>query len=434
MQHEGSSSSTASQTPADHNLPALLERLRARVAVNTSDAELDRLLSAVSEAADRIVCEQKGMVEELLGTYEQLGVVFELTQKLSTVQRESEMVSLFVDGLRRSLSARGVSVVQRLDQHGWVLREADIAIEGWVEAALERAHDEKAVVVEQAPEGETHGRIAEIMVGPIFAGEAFVCAILLTRGTSVHAFCSSDMLLLESLTTFCGDLIRIHRLGHELRDMSLATVLSLVNAVDQKDQYTSGHSLRVGYYATLLGRSLGLGVQELQMLQWSALLHDVGKIGIRDEVLKKQGKLTKEEMDHIKEHPVRSFIVVRQVPQLADALAGVHYHHEHYDGSGYPEGLVGEEIPLQARIIQIADVFDALTSSRSYRRAYDWSTALAVMESEAGKTVDPHLQRVFADLIREECADDPNAWDRLVRTAERFTQSAVCETLHAEGC
>jgi HD-GYP domain-containing protein (c-di-GMP phosphodiesterase class II) len=159
------------------------------------------------------------------------------------------------------------------------------------------------------------------------------------------------------------------------------------------------------------------------MLQWSALLHDVGKIGIRDDILNKQGKLTPEEFRHIQEHPVRSHRVVQQVPQLAAALDGVLYHHERFDGSGYPAGLQGEEIPLQARIIQIADVFDALTSSRSYRPAYDWRKALEILREEAGKTVDPGLQQVFDRHMRAVLESDPKAWERKVERANQFASA-----------
>jgi HD-GYP domain-containing protein (c-di-GMP phosphodiesterase class II) len=205
--------------------------------------------------------------------------------------------------------------------------------------------------------------------------------------------------------------------------MSMAMVRALVNAVDQKDQYTCGPSLRVAFYADMLGQYLSLGAADLQMLQWSALLHDVGKIGIRDSVLKKEGGLTPDEFQHIREHPVRSYRIVQEIPQLAKALDGILYHHERYDGSGYPTKLTGEQIPLQARIVQIADVFDALTSNRSYRRAYSWEAALDIMGKEAGKAVDPHLQGVFEGLIRKEMSKGADAWDCLMRRANKFTPS-----------
>ena len=201
--------------------------------------------------------------------------------------------------------------------------------------------------------------------------------------------------------------------------MSVTMVRALVSAVDQKDTYTSGHSIRVAFYTTLLGRAFGLSEEDMKMLRWSALLHDVGKIGIRDDVLKKTGKLTKEEFDHIKEHPVRSYQVVRGISYLAGALDGVLYHHERIDGTGYPEGLVGINIPLQARIIQVADIFDALTSSRSYRSAYGWDRALKILREGSGTTSDPHLLKLFERAVRDAIGNDPDGWARLIERAER---------------
>ncbi len=417
--HAASMSPPASR-PGD--VQSRLEELRARVVMLRPDHDLDRLLWAVSEAAEQTMAEHRGMAEELLSVYEQLGIVFEVTRKLSIVQSESEVVELFIESLRDTFARCMVLIARPHPDGGWSARDHELAISDWVKKLADRARNTATVLVEPPPAEALPRTVAEAMVGSVFAGDDFVCAIILTRTGSVPDFRSSDMLLLESLTKFCGDLIRNHRLVRELREMSLAVVRSLVNAVDQKDAYTSGHSLRVGYYATLLGKSLNLDEADLRMLQWGALLHDVGKIGIRDDVLKKEGKPTTEEYDHMKEHPVRSHQVVQGVLQLTGALDGVLHHHERYDGKGYPARLAKKDIPLQARIIQIADVFDALTSDRSYRPAYPWSKALAILEEEAGKLVDPRLSKVFADLINTMLENDEQAWDRLVRRASQFTQ------------
>jgi HD-GYP domain-containing protein (c-di-GMP phosphodiesterase class II) len=199
----------------------------------------------------------------------------------------------------------------------------------------------------------------------------------------------------------------------DLREMSMDTVRTLVSAVDQKDPYTSGHSNRVGYYAKLLGMELGFDERQLRELEWSALLHDVGKIGIRDEVLKKSGRLTDEEFEHIKEHPVRGFEVVRDNPHFRSALDGVLHHHERYDGKGYPKGLSGEGIPLQARIIQIADIFDALTTTRSYRNAFHWERAVDILEEESGTVVDPQLCVRFVELLHRLHDERPEAFEAI---------------------
>jgi len=403
------------------NVAGWLTALRACVVRSPNRGGLERVLGGLSDAAERLAEEHAGLAEELLCVYEQLGVVFDVTRKLAGVQDEAGVVALFLESLGRSFQTAEVFAVRPRQAGGWRVQGGDRAVDARLARQLSVAMSARKVSVEASNAAVNDGSGEETMVGPVFSGEQFVCAIVLIRrcadpsvargnGAGFHV---SDMLVVESLTTFCGDLIRNHRLVAELREMSVTMVRSLVNAVDQKDEYTSGHSIRVGYYSTLLGASLGMSDADLQMLQWSALLHDVGKIGIRDDVLKKPGKLSPDEFDHIKEHPVRSHKVVQQVPQLANALDGVLHHHERYDGTGYPSGLAGEQIPLQARIIQIADVFDALTSTRSYRPPYEWREALALMEKEAGKTIDPRLQKTFDGLIRERLDGHPRGWERL---------------------
>jgi putative nucleotidyltransferase with HDIG domain len=410
-----------------------LSHLRAMLTKLDHTVDLTALLPALSSSIDMVMAEHQGMADELLCRYEELGIVFEVTRKLSGIQDESEVISVMLGRLRHSFEERTIFAARQRRSSGWMLEGTDVLVNEWLGELLDRACARRAVIVEAAPAGAMLPAVAEVMIGPVLAGSAVVCALVFFRTPQVRPFRASEMLLVESLTAFCGDLIRNHRLVRELREMSIAMVRSLVNAVDQKDEYTCGHSLRVAYYATTLGRRLGLGEVDLQMLQWAGLLHDVGKIGIRDDVLKKEGKLTVEEFAHIKEHPVRSHKVVQEVPQLAQALDGILHHHERYDGSGYPAGLKGEQIPLQARIIQIADVFDALTSNRSYRKAYDWRRALEILQEEAGKTVDPRLQKTFDAMIRETLGDDPAAWERLVEHANHFMQGMDDPVTPPEG-
>lgn len=423
MSKQHSITVNAHASPGSADPIAWLQRLPSALSEIEMPRDVSDLVTPLSSALDRVLAEHEGMADELLSVYEQLGIVFDVTKRLPTVRRESEVLDMFVDSLQRSFAQRSVSVLRPGRDGSWLPDGNTPSPADWIVSVVTFACDTRSVIVERPPQDASGDAIVEALVGPVFAGEEIACAIILQRTHETPAFSAGEMLIIESLSTFCGDLIRNHRLMRELREMSISMVRSLVSAVDQKDEYTSGHSLRVGYYATALGRELGLDDVDLQMLQWSALLHDVGKIGIRDDVLNKNGRLTDEEFSHIKEHPVRSHRVVRTIPQLADALDGVLYHHERYDGTGYPAGLKGENIPLQARIIQIADVFDALTSSRSYRGAYDWTTALAILQEESGKTVDPRLQGIFSRLIRAELEHDPSAWTALVERASRFAQT-----------
>lgn len=380
-------------------LDPVFESLRAAAGTATDLGKIDAWLDRLHQELDLVLREHAGMAEELLRAYEQLGIVFEVTRNLPTVQAEPEVVRLFIDSLNVTYHDELVCSAAPLDSErlSWsTVPGARVAVEAVVQDCI----NTKKVAVHRLP--QAIDGVAEVLTAPVFAGRQFFCAIVLTHGPEARRFEASDMSLVEALALFCGDLIRNYQLGHELRRLSVDMVRALVNAIDQKDEYTSGHSNRVGYFAKLLGEELALDHEELQMLEWAALLHDVGKIGIRDDVLKKPGKLTREEFEHIKEHPVRSYEVVRDIPQLEAALAGVRHHHEHWDGGGYPDGLKGEEIPRQARIIQVADVFDALTTSRSYRGAFTWRKALGILKAEAGKVADPNLVPVFEKIIERQ--------------------------------
>lgn len=396
---------------------ALLDALRARLAPHaphvgeTSDAASS--LDSISAAVERLLAEHGGMAEELLCAYEQLGVVFDLTRRLATAQTERDVVDLFAQRLSASFAGRLVCVARR--RHGrWTLDDATLDAEDWIQSLVLRSCEKGSAVVDDRAGDEARTGNTQALAAPVLVGDEPACVVVIVRPANVAELRAVDMLLVDSLATFCGDLIRNLRLVRELRDLSMAMVRSLVNAVDQKDEYTCGHSLRVGYYASSLGRRLKLREVDLQMLQWSALLHDVGKIGIRDAVLKKEGRLSDDEFSHMKEHPVRSHRVVQAIPQLAAALDGILYHHEHYDGTGYPQGLKGADIPLQARVIQIADVFDALTSNRSYRKAFDWRKALDIMREEAGTIIDPYLYQVFAHMMTQALEHDDSVWDRMI--------------------
>jgi HD-GYP domain-containing protein (c-di-GMP phosphodiesterase class II) len=184
-----------------------------------------------------------------------------------------------------------------------------------------------------------------------------------------------------------GLLVR-NPLAHFQRGYS-EVIFALVRAVEAKDPYTRGHTLRVAELAVEVGRELHLSPEQLRVLHQASLMHDIGKIAVSDAILNKPDHLTPEEFEAVKEHPVRGHLIISSVRSLRREVAGVRYHHERLDGSGYPDGLAGDAIPLDARIIAVADVFDALTSPRAYRDAWPRERALELIDQEAGAKLDP---------------------------------------------
>ncbi len=185
----------------------------------------------------------------------------------------------------------------------------------------------------------------------------------------------------------------------ELADLYLATIKSLALAVDAKDRYTHQHIIRVQRYAVALAEELGLEGDELQGVRTGALLHDIGKIGIPEKVLVKPGLLTDEEFAMIKRHPEIGAAILEPVDFPWPVLPSVKYHHERWDGSGYPEGLKGREIPYTARIMAVADVYDAITSDRSYRGARTHQKAMQIIEEGSGKLFDSEVVAAFIRII-----------------------------------
>ncbi len=169
---------------------------------------------------------------------------------------------------------------------------------------------------------------------------------------------------------------QLHQAAHENRELFKGSIKTLAAAIDAKDPYTRGHSERVTEYSLTIARELGLSQEELDNLENAALLHDIGKIGIKDEILQKPGELTDKEFEIMKLHPEFGAKIIEQIPKLKPSIAGVRYHHERLDGSGYPMGLKGNEIPLQARIIAVADAFDAMTTERPYQKPFTPKAAI----------------------------------------------------------
>src|SRR5712691_8788150 len=210
--------------------------------------------------------------------------------------------------------------------------------------------------------------------------------VQLKSRTEIGELASTFNFMSEELEHFVLDL---KKAAAENRELFMNSIQMLAGAVDEKDPYTRGHSDRVTKYSVLISKEMCMDEAFQEIVRVSAQLHDVGKIGIEDRILKKPGALTAEEFEVMKTHTTKGANILRPVAQLTEMIPGIELHHESLDGRGYPHGLKGEEVPVLPRIIAVADTFDALTTNRPYQQAHDCEDALRIIHSISGKRLDP---------------------------------------------
>lgn len=222
-----------------------------------------------------------------------------------------------------------------------------------------------------------------------------ILGVLQTINKRSDNFDNEDIEILSALANQVAVAIENANLYQELKDTFYGTAQALAETIEKRDPYTGGHTKRVLNYSLAIGRMMGLSRAELENLKLSAILHDIGKIGVRDNVLLKEGRLEPAELEAMNMHPKYGSEILNHVKQLKDVIPGMRSHHEKYDGTGYPDGLKDNEIPLPAKIIAVADTFDAMTTDRPYRKALSAESACEELRRCAGKQFDPPVVEAF---------------------------------------
>ncbi len=220
------------------------------------------------------------------------------------------------------------------------------------------------------------------------------------RRNGRESFSNLDLEIINVLSSQASISIENVRLYHNIRDNYLKTIRAFALAVEAKDEYTHGHSENVMKYTMILAKHLGLPDHELELVKYAGLLHDIGKIGISEAILNKADRLTTQEFDEIKKHPELGAKIIADVPFLKSLVPLVLYHHEFYCGGGYPTGISGSDIPFGARILSVADAYEAMTSNRPYRKALSQDIASGILEKERGRQFDPIIVDAFMEIIR----------------------------------
>ncbi len=260
-----------------------------------------------------------------------------------------------------------------------------------------------------------------------------ILGVLDVQSAKLNSFTEDNQMTIKTLAHQLSVTIHNARLFKRINSLHISTIETLSAAIDARDRYSRGHSKRVAEYAVLLGRQMGFERDELTSLRYSGILHDIGKIGIDDSILHKRGPLTAMERAVIMSHPSRGAAILNASDMLSHIVPAVLHHHEWYGGGGYPDGQIGDEIPLYSRIIAIADAFEAMTSSRVYRPAMVLENALSELVQGSGTQFDPDLVDTFVERIRREKSRGTSFYKGLIAHIDEqrrngiFTSNPTCE-------
>jgi HD-GYP domain-containing protein (c-di-GMP phosphodiesterase class II) len=354
---------------------------------------VDKEGRAVAHPDERIAFSQKPMTDlKVVQDWQETGAQVQSALAPFTVERDGrriEMIGSYATAELGSDSRMGVIAIQ--DERAALASVADMRRQTFVISLVSATF---AILIGFFFAKKLTQPVQELAGGAQrIAGGDFSGRIHIHSRTELGELGETFNLMTDKIESFISDL---QHAANENRELFLGTVKGLAAAIDGKDPYTRGHSERVARFSVAIAQGLDLPDDEIEKIRISALLHDVGKIGIDDNVLKKPAALTPEEFELMKQHPQKGYKIMSQIPAMKEFLPGMYMHHEMIDGNGYPQGLKGDEIPLQARIVSVADTFDAMTTDRPYQRAMKFEDALARIKSFVGTRYDEH---VVASLI-----------------------------------
>ncbi|HTL29115.1 MAG TPA: HD domain-containing phosphohydrolase [Tepidisphaeraceae bacterium] len=360
--------------------------------------------------------ELESLSGQLANTYEELSLIYQLSSGMRVNRRASEFFKQACLDVMEVMSVKGMGFAL----HGDSFRNTEPVLYGSLSlppGTVRKLTEELVSVLKQrkTPLLINHlskdktfqwmGEYAQQLLAVPLQRQDEVLGCIFGIDKNVGEFDSVDSKLLNSIGNESAIYLENAMLFDDVHGLMMGLLHSLTSAVDAKDAYTCGHSERVALLSRQLAIESKLSEYQVDRIYMAGLLHDVGKIGVPEAVLQKCGKLTDEEFAQIKKHPEIGAKILRDIKQVEDIIPGVLHHHERYDGRGYPHGLAGEKIPLMGRIICLADCFDAMTSSRTYRKALPLESALAEIRKCAGTQFDPTLAECFLKIPEPQLVD-----------------------------
>ena len=377
---------------------------------------LEDIAAAVADEARR-QGELDSMAGELSDRYEELHLVYAIDRQIQGMDRGEDVFASLLESWAGHMDADVAAFIKPGDNLcvsatnlSAPIHNLDLVLVEMRGDLYRFAHSSRQPIVMNEADDPRRAYIFtdmpfKILCCPVFQDKSVVAVLVLLNHADKPDFSNSDRKLGEVLANHLSSLSRMHGMLAETSKFNQQMAAALIEAVEAKDPYTRGHSERVHHISMEIGRALRLAPRELDNLFWGSLLHDVGKIGIPDAVLCKPGRLTRDEFTFIMVHPERSYEILRHIDRLKGAVPGARHHQEKYDGTGYPHGLAGNDIPYNARIIAVADTYDSITSSRAYRAGRSHEVAMAEIVRVAGVQLDPGVIAAFEQV----CAAEP-AW------------------------
>lgn len=362
--------------------------------------EVSRILSDVSRA-----------VSSSLDLDEVVGLI--LRESTRALRADNASLFLYDEDLRhlvlvkaRGFNADEIANIKLLGSWEVITRELVLRKRAIV---ANDVHTNKIFRAERLPFSDEHIPLRSLVAVPLVKSGAIIGALIVgNRKRPGHKFTRDDEKLLSALSNHIAVALQNAKLYQSLNDLFISTTKALVRAMEAKDRYTSGHSERVMQYSLAIGREMRLGEEELENLRLASLLHDVGKIGIRENILLKPGRLTQRQREAIETHSLIGKLIVEKVKDSDKIIPGIMEHHERYDGRGYPNHLRGRAISLQGRIIAVADVYDAVTTDRPYQKKLSSDRAHALLLDNSSIHFDPAVVKAF----RRSYEKYPQLWHR----------------------
>jgi len=374
---------------------------------------------------------------ELAQTYEELVLLHKLSTNMKVTESDASFLQIACDSLTEIVYVEGIAILlektiddkQRLvvtagsglidiDEqtaailHSGLMEEINSGKEALLDSEVDSAFKydwpsniKNIIAVPLCGKEKTESGFT----GKTENGSCIMGLMVAINRIGKQDFDSTDVKLFNSVAGGCAVFIENGRLFKDLKELFIGSLKALTSSIDAKDKYTRGHSERVAFVSRWIAERLSeqeqLDEEQIHMIYLAGLLHDIGKIGVEEAVLRKKGKLTEQEFNRIKQHPLIGAGILHEIKQMRDIVPGVLSHHERVDGKGYPDGLIGEQIPLTGKIVGLADSFDAMTSKRTYRDAMNVEQALAEIEKGLGTQFDEKVGRVFLD------SDVRQLWD-----------------------